>query len=137
MGLTNCARCKRLFQNAGGGLLCPDCLAHDQKDFEAVNKALRDNPEQSVPQLAEATGVSERKILRFLEEGRILSDAVKHDVKCGRCGKPAISVTLRLCESCSEELARESAKAATEIKKRQEKRTVSTHDLLKEKLGKG
>lgn len=136
MGLTNCARCKQLFQSAGGGVICPDCLEQDEKDFEVVNHALRENPNQAIPELAEATGVSERRILRFLEEGRILSDAVAHDVKCGKCGQPAISATLRLCESCSADLARESAQAAAEIKKLQGKQAVSTHDLLEKKLGK-
>jgi predicted amidophosphoribosyltransferase len=105
MALENCQRCNGIF-NRIGGPLCPTCVDKEEKDFRAVNEALRRQPHQKIDELAEQTGVSEKTIMRFIKDKRIASDVNTAGVKCGKCGAPAISLATRLCERCAGEIAK-------------------------------
>ena len=116
MALANCDRCKGIFDRVSGPL-CPACLEQDDEDFKLVNEALREGPHQTVDQLAEKTGVSEKTILRFIKDKRIASDTDLGEVKCGKCGAPAISLSARLCERCAGEMAKTIGQARSAIDK--------------------
>lgn len=74
-----------------------------------VTDSLRDEPGQSVEELSENTGVEVEQIMKFIRDGRIASDAVVGTVPCGRCGKPAESLAVRLCPECKVDLQKASA----------------------------
>jgi hypothetical protein len=79
-------------------------LDDEEMDYEKVRHELSDRPDQSAEQLAEATGVDLECVLRLLDEGRIQASTGPKEVKCGRCGAPAISMSKKLCESCLQAL---------------------------------
>lgn len=136
MALTNCTRCNKLF-NRLKNPLCPTCIEKEEEEFNLVRDALHEKPNQTVEELAEETGVSEKAILRFLKDGRIASDAMSVDVKCGRCGGPAISLTTRLCEKCAAELAKQAAQASAKAaQKMAESATGSVHQSVQLKTSK-
>ncbi len=142
MPLANCIRCETLFDK-NVSPICPKCAEAEEEDFEKINEALRECPNQTVDELHEATEVEKKVIIRLVENGRVASEATMADVKCGRCGAPAISLTKRLCEKCSLELAKESRAAMQEVKAqlRDKPKTSgkslherSVHESLQDKL---
>jgi len=76
--------------------------------LSTVTESLRDEPGQTVDELVENTGVEEKLIMKFIREAKIASDAVVGTVPCGRCGKPAKSLAVRLCPKCLAQLQRAS-----------------------------
>lgn len=114
--LRNCPQCDRLFVYRGRNL-CPQCLEKEEEEFMLVRRYVRDHPGATVFETAEATGVSEEKILRFLREGRLVSRGLKSSVvlKCERCGK--VIEEGRYCRSCLAELEGGLKRAADGLKK--------------------
>lgn len=108
MPLAKCVRCKNIF-NKDGNAVCEACLPDEDADFELIRDAVKDNADVNAERVAELTGVSVDCVLRMLETGLISSEATigTAAVKCGRCGKPAISATKRLCQGCLEKLNQE------------------------------
>jgi predicted amidophosphoribosyltransferase len=103
----SCKLCGRVFSGAKPGI-CPKCRDKEQDDLHLATESLRDMPNQTVEELSEATGVEEKTILKFIREHKIASDTIIGEVACGRCGKPAQSLAVRLCEKCSAELQKAS-----------------------------
>lgn len=112
MTIKNCSRCGRMFQSEGPGKLCARCLDTDEEDFKVVREYVYDNPSCNIPEVAEQTGVSEEKILKFLRQGKlILKDELSMVLDCERCGKPIKSG--RYCDSCTKEMTMDLRSAAT------------------------
>ena len=90
MSLRNCPECGRLFECTLRNL-CPDCIQKEDEDFQKIKQFLRENQGGSITEISEKTGVSERRILSFLKEGRLVitkGDDSTALLKCMRCGKP-------------------------------------------------
>lgn len=105
MDIRNCPQCGRIFQYMGKNL-CADCLKEEDAVFERVRRHLHDHEGASVDEVAEATGVEPKKIMRFLREGRLLvrSGSVS-GLYCESCGEPIPGG--RLCSKCAKSLAKE------------------------------
>jgi len=116
MALANCERCNKIF-NKMSTPLCPSCIEQEEQDLQTVNTALREQPGQTVEELAESTGVSKRTILRLIKCERIACDATLAGVKCGKCGAPAISLSTRLCQRCAAEMSTAAARACSRTAK--------------------
>lgn len=101
MNLRNCSQCGKLFVYVNRNI-CPDCLGKEEEMFEEVRKYLRDNPGSRIKEVSEATEVPEDKIIRFLREGRIISDNLDAGLFCETCGKPISSGYT--CKECKEKL---------------------------------
>lgn len=65
-----CSECGGLFSNLPRGV-CAGCLDRREADFRRVRDWLRDNSGAPIAVVAEATGVDEGLIVRFIREGRI------------------------------------------------------------------
>jgi len=115
MSLASCQKCKKLFPKIRKSI-CPACEAAEEVHYETVRKYLSENPGQNVEQVSEGTGVSIDTVLRFVEEGRVEAQGIASNVACGQCGKPAISPTKRLCQTCLEKLNAQLAKQQSRIK---------------------
>ena len=73
MNIKNCPKCGKLFSPVGGSLICKDCIRAEEQEFEKVRDYLRENRGADINVVSEKTGVSTKKILRYLKEGRLQS----------------------------------------------------------------
>jgi len=116
MALANCEGCNKVFNKVTTSL-CPACIEQEEKDLKAINEALRAEPNQTVAQLSEATGVNKKTILRLLKDQRIASEANLVDMKCGKCGAPAVSLSVKLCKRCAAEISKTAAQARSNVER--------------------
>ncbi|NLB89269.1 MAG: hypothetical protein GX790_08615 [Syntrophomonadaceae bacterium] len=99
--LINCPRCGRLFA-AQGANVCRRCQDLEDQDYMIVRRYVRDNPGATVFEVAEATGIEEDKILKFLRDGRLQSRGMTTVNYCERCNN--IINEGKYCNSCLREL---------------------------------
>lgn len=112
--LRNCPACGKVFVKISKNL-CPDCIEKEEKEYEVVRKYLKDNPGASVEEISEITGIDEKKILRWMREGRIDVEYSEGEtgLACKRCGA---SISLgNLCANCINLLSGQMKSAASSI----------------------
>jgi uncharacterized Zn finger protein (UPF0148 family) len=99
MDVKNCPECGKLFmQNPSG--MCPACYAKEEVYEHKIGEYLREFGKASIEQIHEATGVSEKIILRMLKSGRLLVNGQSMiSYPCDMCGIPIFEG--RLCSKCS------------------------------------
>lgn len=99
MELINCKECGRLFSSSGPKI-CPDCRQSEEEKFDLVKEYLWENPNSTVKKVAEATGVEEDLIIKFMRNGRLDSEGlmIDYNLECKRCGAEIKSGLL--CSSC-------------------------------------
>ena len=102
--LKNCPVCGKVFVKIVKNL-CPDCVEAEEKEFLTVREYIKENPGASVEEISVVTEIDEKKILRWLREGRIEYSSRQAGIKitCKSCGAP-ISVG-NLCGECARELS--------------------------------
>ncbi len=105
MGMEQCPSCKKIFNRVTGSALCPDCINREESDFEKVKAFVvnceRNNERSTITVTSAATGVSIRRILKYVREG--LLDYVKGFdlegmLRCAVCNKEIASGTT--CYDC-------------------------------------
>ncbi len=98
METKNCPRCGKLFQYINSPI-CDLCRKEEEEAFESLKSFLKDNPGCTLTEISVATGVSTRKITRYLKEGRLEITKGLHGVlTCNECGKTIL--TGRYCPQC-------------------------------------
>ena len=103
MPIAKCARCGGLFDKIREPV-CTKCLPDEDSDREKVRNALDRQPDASARAIAEAAEVDVEVVLRMVDTGILANEATLGDVKCGRCGAPAISRKQKLCRTCLDQL---------------------------------
>jgi len=104
MDITNCVRCKRLFQRVKDPI-CDECKKKDDKLFDTVKEFLNENPSSTIMQISEATGASHRRIMQWLRDGRLELVEGEGELTCRHCGKDI--TTGVLCDECLLEVNRQ------------------------------
>lgn len=95
----NCKACGKVFFSSGTGVLCQDCAKKDEENFQIVRAFLKEFPGSKITAVVEITGISEKKILRYLREGRLeLMDISSDFLTCVKCGEPIKSGIY--CNNC-------------------------------------
>lgn len=110
MSLRNCRKCKKLF-NYINSPYCPDCVKEEEDSFNILRGYIKENPKSEIMDVAEATGISEKKILRYIREGKLEVTYGLSGIKfkCDMCGKP---ITLgRYCPDCISVFEKHSGKS--------------------------
>jgi len=103
MAIKNCPKCGKLYSD-DSGIICALCRKADVDVYEKVRSYIKDNPDRTINEVAEATEVSQKKIIRYIREGKIeISSGMLDDVRCESCGKPVTSG--RYCPECSMKLS--------------------------------
>lgn len=102
MTLKNCAKCGRMFAGEENQRFCTKCVDNDEDLFKIVREYVYDNPNSTVKETAEATEVSEEKILKFLRQGKLTLKGDGVGLECERCGKNINSG--RYCDQCAREM---------------------------------
>ena len=98
MEARNCPRCGKIFSFSSKPI-CPNCEKAEEEIFQRVRAFLEENPSQSLAEVAVSTQVSPRKILGYVQEGRLMvTDGMRQDVVCESCGKPILQG--RYCDKC-------------------------------------
>lgn len=118
MALAKCPRCGKLFNKLPNPQysVCKECEEAEKNDFEQIIELLQKEGNLNAFQISEILNISIDVVLRMIEQGLIEKSDENNSTYCGRCGKPAISRTKRLCESCLIDLQRECAKAMQELR---------------------
>ena len=86
--------------------VCHSCIDVEEEEYRAIREVLREHDSLNVAKVAEIAEVTEACVLRMLEQGLIVNEQVNNQVKCGKCGQPAIGTTQRLCGVCLNDLDR-------------------------------
>jgi ribosomal protein L32 len=100
--IKNCPECGKVFSTISGDI-CPECKKIEEEEYEKVYKFLKENPLSSIERVVSETGVSRRKILKFLKRGEITGMEIQKELRCSHCGRP-ISVG-RFCKDCAKKLS--------------------------------
>lgn len=112
MELKNCPKCGKMFTYTGASVVCEKCVKKDEEKYLELKEYINENPEQNMAQVAKATGVPTRKILHYIQEGRIIlatGSAMASEVSCEKCGKPISGG--KYCDSCAEKVSKNMAAA--------------------------
>lgn len=102
--LANCPMCGELFLKEIL-TVCRSCYEKEEEQFETVYKYIRKkkNRTATVDEVAEATGVKESLIRKWVKERRIhRADFPNLTYSCERCGEQIHEG--KLCDSCKNEL---------------------------------
>ncbi|MDR1689847.1 MAG: MerR family transcriptional regulator [Clostridiales bacterium] len=98
MEMRNCPKCKRVF-NYISSPICPDCEKEEELVFDSVVDYVKNNPESNLAKVSQETGVSAKKLLRYVKEGRLeISKGMHGEIRCEKCGAPILKG--RYCDTC-------------------------------------
>lgn len=105
MDFSNCPRCGKLFQRFASPI-CDSCIKSEDEDFLRIKEYINDNPGSSMAIVADGTGVSLKRILKYLKEGRLeLAEGSVGELACERCDVPI--TTGKYCKKCQAALSAE------------------------------
>lgn len=98
MEMANCPRCGKIFSKMSKPI-CDDCVREEEEIFQKLKKYIDDNPGNTLEQISEETGVSVKKIMKFMKDGRLeATKAMGKVLKCEQCGRPIVRG--RFCDAC-------------------------------------
>lgn len=99
MGVKNCPECGKLYMENPSGM-CPACYAQEEVYEHKIGDYLREFGKAPIERIHEATGVSEKIILRMLKSGRLLVEGLNLiSYPCDMCGIPIFEG--RICSKCN------------------------------------
>jgi len=88
MPLDNCVRCGKLF-NRLSRPVCPDCGREEERQAGVVMDFLKDNPNATIEEISESTGVDSQVILRLIRDDRLRATTAYSLLRnCRACGAP-------------------------------------------------
>lgn len=93
-----CVICDKVFESRQNSIICPECSMIDRHVFNVIRDFLYDNPGANVNEVTNATGISTKKIMQYLREGRIETIGSATLINCEICGKPIRFG--KVCEEC-------------------------------------
>jgi len=95
-----CAKCGKIFMRISSEF-CLDCQKSDEEMFFKLKEYLDRNPEKSITEVSDVTGVPIKRIIKYFEEGRIRMTTGLFEenlLRCVRCDAP---ITIgSMCENC-------------------------------------
>lgn len=94
-----CKRCGKKFHFIENPL-CEDCLLLEQEEYELVYDYLIMHKGANTYDVSKSTGVSEKTIIKFINEGRLaVTQGNFSGSVCQICGMPSLGG--RLCDDCA------------------------------------
>ena len=102
--LKNCAECGGLFSSSGSSF-CQSCTVKLRRDLTKIEVFLKHNPNSDLKDIATGTGVSEKTVQRFINEGTLMPNksSIKYS-KCIVCGAKIYEG--KLCTSCRKKVSK-------------------------------
>lgn len=109
MSFSNCPKCGKLFHFINNPL-CDNCKKEEEEIFEKVREYVKDNPGSNINKISQETEVSQKKILKYVREGRIeLSSEIGMGIQCEKCGRNIR--TGKFCTNCISNLSKHITKS--------------------------
>jgi flagellar operon protein (TIGR03826 family) len=101
--LKNCQECGRVFVHPSRDL-CQNCYDAEELDFNKVKEFLWNKMTSSVDEVSEMTGVSTKRVIKFIREGRFNLSGLRVDLTmpCEGCGEPITEG--RFCRDCRDRI---------------------------------
>jgi ribosomal protein L37E len=132
--IAKCARCKSVFVKMHVPV-CEKCTDDEEADFKRISETMAENPDQNAETIALLADVTTACVLRMLDRGLITNENMGSKIKCGQCGKPAISAAKKLCQSCLIKLDQKFFSEISQAKRVREDRDAndSVHETLEDK----
>ena len=104
MNHVTCARCGKIFVKTDRSV-CNDCIKAEEAKFEEVRLFLKEYPNSTLQEVSEACDISPKRIMRYVQDGKIEITQGMTDIhKCAKCGV-AINIG-RFCEKCIANLSK-------------------------------
>ena len=105
-----CKQCGKLYLYTGiGELLCEKYKEIDNEEFERVKEYIYSNPDATIRDTAEVTGVRVRRITAYIRENRlIIPDKSAVFIVCETCNESIKSG--RICKKCADALSADTKK---------------------------
>lgn len=99
MDFVNCPRCGKVFKRLTVPI-CEICVENEEKDFMQIKDFIAENPASNIKEISEGTGISVKRLLKYLRDGRLelAAGLAGDEFTCERCNKPI--TTGRLCSKC-------------------------------------
>lgn len=91
-----CEDCGKLAQLTRS--VCYDCFIIEQHHIESVNRFLRKNQFASAEEVMKETGVTNQKMRKLINEGRLMPEENMKFFHCSHCGTPIRKD--QLCDAC-------------------------------------
>ena len=125
MELKNCSECGKIFVHPTRRI-CNDCYNLEELDFKKVKEFLWKKNKSTVEEVHENTGVSTKKITKFIREGRLNTGNLPFELylHCESCGEPILEGNY--CEACRTKMVRDFGGAAEGQAKSQPKPNDAT-----------
>ena len=103
MGMVNCPRCGKLFNQVTKQNVCSGCMQEEERNFCDVRDYIEENRTATVAEVVQETGVSAKRIQKFLREGRLQATPGMGGVlNCTSCGIDILSG--KMCVTCQKKL---------------------------------
>ncbi|MFW5962255.1 MAG: flagellar protein [bacterium] len=131
MELRNCIKCGKLFGYDGNSDICNVCKEETKTDFEKVRDYLREYRKANIEQIHKGTKVEREKIIKFIKDGRLITEQETLFGTCRRCGAPIEHGGF--CLSCQKELMEglKPKKKKEEEKRKKSKEQMYIKDRIK------
>lgn len=134
MEIVNCSKCGDVYIQHPVREVCDACYKEEEALFESVYKFLRkrENRAATMPCVAEATGVDEALLQKWVRKGRLQTARFPNfGYPCDKCG--TIIRTGKLCEKCAGNIMKD-LEAFEEERERKEKQRVSVYHAMDDKI---
>ena len=104
MRMMNCVRCGKLFEPINASeKICHTCKKEEEENFQTVKEYIEENPNAIVAEIVNETGVSAKRIQKFLRDGRLeATPAMGAVLTCMSCGMPIMAG--KMCMNCQNKL---------------------------------
>ncbi len=97
--VANCLKCRKIF-NKIKSPICPECQKKEEELFDAVRLFIKENPNTSMEEVIEETGVTKKKIIKWIKEKKLdLVLTGENAIRCSKCG--VVISSGNICEKCS------------------------------------
>lgn len=102
--LKNCVECGELFLSSGSSF-CQPCSIKLKTELVKIEKFLKHNPDSNLKDISAGTGISEKTIQRFINEGILIQNRPSIKLaKCIICGSKIYEG--KLCAACRKKVAK-------------------------------
>jgi len=105
MNVKNCPVCGKMYVVSNSSGMCDVCREAEEAGFMEIKEFIEKNNSATMGEISDATGVSVKRILGYVREGRLMATpTMSNEIACKSCNGPVISGNF--CEDCTLKLNR-------------------------------